>query len=176
MSLWERLFHNYAELNDLETELSAIQKLRNKVMHAKSITYNEYQTLNKLLKKWNALIEKAIEQTEVSDYTEIQNISVIQSLSALEGLIEAIVKPARECLIASSQKIMKSVIGDLKGTISLISNVDLSSFTRNLLSLSGLDLSNSEDEKSKNDNKEEKENNDGDDDPEDTNENGDEPE
>ena len=150
-SLWERLFNDYAELSDLETELLVIQKLRNKVMHAKSITYNEYQTLNKLLKKWNALIEKAIEQTEISDYSEIQNINIIQSLSGLEGLIKTITKPASDSLIRSVQMITESITEGLKDTIKVFTNYDWSLFTKNLLLLSGLELDELNDENDKDD-------------------------
>lgn len=168
-SLWDRLFHDFTELSDLESEISEIQKLRNKVMHAKSISYSEYQTLNKLLIKWNALIKKAIEQTEVNDYSEMQNISIIQSLSVLEGLIENITKPVSESFISNSQMIMETVMDGLKDTIDLITNIDWSSFARNLLSLSGLDFNEPEDESPASDIDDEDDNPDDNDDQDDDN-------
>ena len=157
-SLWERLFHDFTELSDLEREIPDIHSLRNKVMHAKSVTYDEYQTLKKLLVKWNTLIEKAIEQTEVNDYSEIQNISIIQSLSELGELITAITRPISESLINSAQLMTETVVKAVEATVSPIMNLDWSSFTRNLISLSGLVLSEPENEQAINESDNEKQN------------------
>ena len=60
ISLWELLFKYIYDFDDLEEDLKTIHIFRNKVMHTKSIKYDEYQKVKKLLNKWNPLIEKAI--------------------------------------------------------------------------------------------------------------------
>lgn len=139
-SLWERLFNDLFELNDLENELSTIRKYRNKVMHARCISYEEYQTLHKLLKKWNILIEKAIEKNEVKDYNPFQSVSIIQTLSELKGLFAKLSLPTDDSIKESLNRVAKTITVGMKAAMS-INDFDLSVFTKNLLCLNQLAIS-----------------------------------
>lgn len=137
-SLWNRLFSSHTELSGLQTDFSQIHMLRNKVMHAKSISYDEYKELNNLLNKWIMLIENAIKKNEIDDFSPIQNISIIQSLSLLGDAIKL-------CYMPSTEKSLEGALESIRSSLSFLSDkyfnflhADVSTFTKNIITLSSL--------------------------------------
>jgi len=95
---WNRFFKDKIYIDDIENVINNIRKYRNCVAHAKLFNKNEYDTCNKLVKKLNIAIIKAIEITEEKDFTEKNSNTIgelmshiISSMNKLgESLAEAI--------------------------------------------------------------------------------------
>ena len=74
--MWDRLFYDYnikLEKGDLEM----IQSSRNKVMHNKDFSYDEFKTTKKLLKKLTKALEKEIININEVKYKENANVSAV---------------------------------------------------------------------------------------------------
>lgn len=75
-SLWDRLFYDYnikLEKGDLEM----IQSSRNKVMHNKDFSHDEFKTTKKILKKLTKALEKEIININEVKYKENANVSAV---------------------------------------------------------------------------------------------------
>ncbi len=144
-SLWEKLFNKYTELENLEKDMSRIQLLRNTVMHAKSITYEEYISCSELLKKWNALLEKTITENEKEEYSTSQNVVITESLNELLSYYKATLEPIYNVINSTFLNnfydyIREQVTKHKELTESLMPNNEIIKSLNGLLSLNGLSL------------------------------------
>ena len=69
VSLWTRLFQRYKEFDDFEKELNDIRKIRNDVMHNKSMSFEYYSEARKKVISSNAKLISAI--STISDMSSI---------------------------------------------------------------------------------------------------------
>lgn len=152
-SLWDRLFSEYDQLKDLPDDIKEIQSLRNKVMHAKTVSYSEYDNLKKLLLKWNPLIEAACLKNETKKYDSELNISAIYSLSNISMMVQNISKMIEATIpqidIDSILATTKTIADSFGQCIDLYSSIDFSSLIAPFIALG--DISPLSDDESKND-------------------------
>ena len=111
-SLWEKLFNEYEDVSQLPELLEEIRNMRNRVMHQKTISANEYNETKQKLISIIKLLDKSIDYAEKRMYTEHDKEEVARSLSDVystlsESLlkISKMMEPSREV----SQRLQKIV-------------------------------------------------------------------
>ena len=148
-SLWEKLFYEYTELDELEAEIRTIQNLRNQVMHAKTISYEDYLKLSQLLKKWNVLLDNCINRVETEKYSEIQMVSIAESLSSICNKIRDFTRPLYKYFQSEQFKMLSErlvqISSSFQNMVKLDSTIDFSNMIKGLLNLDGLSLSSNDD-------------------------------
>ncbi len=79
IKLWEHFFGKYKDLSSVEDDIEYLQEYRNKVMHHKTFTFDEFISVKKRLNKVNKKLEKAIEIMEDVIYSDNDNMAVIET-------------------------------------------------------------------------------------------------
>lgn len=81
LSLWERFFGKYKNLSSIKEDIKYLREYRNKVMHHKTFTYEEFTCVRKKLNKVNRNLEKAIEIMEDIIYSDIDYMNVAENFA-----------------------------------------------------------------------------------------------
>ncbi len=87
VSLWDELFFKYKDLKDLNVIIKELQPLRNRVMHHKNISEQEFKEVKKKLKFVNAKLEKAIVEIEDANFSEFDIVNILESLKGFNAII-----------------------------------------------------------------------------------------
>lgn len=87
VSLWDELFFKYKDLKDLNVIIKELQPLRNRVMHHKNISEQEFKEAKKKLKFVNAKLEKAIVEIEDVNFSEFDIVNILESLKGFNAII-----------------------------------------------------------------------------------------
>ena len=130
-SLWERLFGDYAGFSDFPKDLSTIQNTRNKVMHAKYISFSEFSDIRVKLNDLTELLNETIDRNEKSEFTPIQCVDAIQALSLIN---ETLIRDIDLSIIES----VTNTLDDVFTKLEEVSHIDTSSLINGLLLLGGL--------------------------------------
>lgn len=80
ISLWERFFKDNPNFEDFESKLIIIQKYRNKVMHNKRISFDDYLIVRKELKKINKQLMEAVTIIENKTFNDVDYLYIIEHL------------------------------------------------------------------------------------------------
>lgn len=90
ISLWDRLFYNY-NIKLVKEDLEVIRSSRNKVMHNKDLSFSEFNSTKKLLKKLTKALENEIININEEKYKENVNITAVYTSfrDAFSNAIEA---------------------------------------------------------------------------------------
>lgn len=121
-SLWDRLFANNTELGGLQEEIHSIQDIRNKVMHAKTISYKDFSNSKKTLNTWILKLDNEYEYIKNHEYSSSDIWQIMNSFNATAEAIKDVLKPSLE-ILASIQTEFSSVITE---TLKSIASVDYS--------------------------------------------------
>lgn len=119
-SLWDRLFTNNMELSGLQEEINSIRDIRNKVMHAKTISYIESSNSKKTLKTWISKLDNEYEYIKNHEYTSSDIWQIMNSFTAIAEAFKDALEPSLET-ITNIQTGMLSVIAD---TLKSIASID----------------------------------------------------
>lgn len=76
ISLWDRLFYNY-NIKLVKEDLEVIRSSRNKVMHNKDLSFSEFNSTKKLLKKLTKALENEIININEEKYKENVNVTAV---------------------------------------------------------------------------------------------------
>lgn len=79
-NLWDKFFQKEDDLSSIPLEINYLQEYRNKVMHNKNITYEEFVEVRKRLKHNNKNLKKAILNLESSIYYSYDILDIAESL------------------------------------------------------------------------------------------------
>lgn len=79
ISLWDRFFGEYKQFKNFKDKIAEIQDYRNRVMHNKRITKDEYDYAKRMLKSINKLLIEAINLLEEDIYTETRLTDVVSA-------------------------------------------------------------------------------------------------
>ena len=134
-SLWSRFFANNADIKDMQSDIDYLQGFRNKVMHHKALSYDEYVELRKRLRTVNNNLKKAIHKLESiiykeEDYGNIvlaftnfakmikENFNAVsQSFAQLGRAMSAIVTDScTQSLAAAANAILLGIAGETQNT------------------------------------------------------------
>lgn len=96
LSLWERLFESKKELSDLEVYIDELRPLRNSVMHHKNISKQDFVSIRKKLNAINSKLQKAIENTENTNFAEFDLDYFVEIKNAVKGILQNIVYAFQE--------------------------------------------------------------------------------
>ena len=90
ISLWDRLFYNYI-IKLVKEDLEVIRSSRNKVMHNKDLSFSEFNSTKKLLKKLTKALENEIININEEKYKENVNVTAVYTSfrDAFSNAIEA---------------------------------------------------------------------------------------
>lgn len=90
ISLWDRLFYNY-NIKLVKEDLEIIRSSRNKVMHNKDLSFSEFNSTKKLLKKLTKALENEIININEEKYKENVNVTAVYTSfrDAFSNAIEA---------------------------------------------------------------------------------------
>ena len=90
ISLWDRLFYNY-NIKIVKEDLEVIRSSRNKVMHNKDLSFSEFNSTKKLLKKLTKALENEIININEEKYKENVNVTAVYTSfrDAFSNAIEA---------------------------------------------------------------------------------------
>ena len=119
-SLWDRLFANNKELSGLQEEIHSIRDIRNKVMHAKTISYIESSNSTKILKTWISKLDNEYEHIKNHEYSSSDIWQIMNSFNAIAEAFKNALEPSFEAL-SSIQTGISSVIAD---TLKSIASID----------------------------------------------------
>lgn len=101
-SLWERIFLNRVEIDDLQEKLSSIRKCRNTVAHSKNISTDAFRANRAMIKKLNNEIKEAHELLTLDEGLKIQLGVAMEdlrkSVEALTGISKVTGKSISEAL------------------------------------------------------------------------------
>jgi len=78
ISLWDRLFYNY-NIKLVKEDLEIIRSSRNKVMHNKDLSFSEFNSTKKLLKKLTKALENEIININEEKYKENANVTAVHN-------------------------------------------------------------------------------------------------
>lgn len=81
ISLWNRFFGKYKALSSVLDDIDYLQEYRNKVMHHKTFTFEEFTNVKKKLNKVNKKLKKAIEIMEDIIYSDNDYINVAENFA-----------------------------------------------------------------------------------------------
>lgn len=88
VSLWNRFFSKYKDLSCVCDDINYLQEYRNKVMHHKTFTFEEFTDVKKRLNRVNKKLEKAIEIMEDVIYSDNDYMNVAENITqALSKLL-----------------------------------------------------------------------------------------
>lgn len=90
ISLWDRLFYNY-NIKLVKEDFEVIRSSRNKVMHNKDLSFSEFNSTKKLLKKLTKALENEIININEEKYKENVNVTAVYTSfrDAFSNAIEA---------------------------------------------------------------------------------------
>lgn len=122
ITLWEHFFGNYRELSSVKEDIEYLQEYRNKVMHHKTFTFDEFISVKKRLNKVNKKLEKAIEIMEDIIYSENDFFNVLQNFakSISEFVTDVVSSGVLTIFIKTLEEAIKP-IKEIKEQFSLIS-------------------------------------------------------
>ena len=123
ISLWEKLFSDQQDLQDLEKTIKELQPLRNAVMHHKNIEEKIYNQARQLLNKINKKLQNAVDNKTYSDDDCLFAVQSLRNITG-EGLV------GTSCSLVSVANMVPNSIG-LK--LSFDSKALRSSVTRSFL-------------------------------------------
>ena len=86
ISLWDKLFSDQQDLQDLERTIKELQPLRNAVMHHKNIEEKIYNQARQLLNKINKKLQNAVDNKTYSDDDCLFAVQSLRNITG-EGLI-----------------------------------------------------------------------------------------
>ena len=85
ISLWDQLFQRYQNIlstsKDMSDDIKDLQSKRNKVMHHKTLSFEEFTTARTKLKIVNQKLEKAINIAEAKTYDDYDYINIAKCFS-----------------------------------------------------------------------------------------------
>lgn len=113
ISLWEKLFNTYDEMEFLETDIENIRKIRNDVLHNKEVSDSEFINHKKLLMESNEKLNRAIKRIEDEKYNDTVNVvdvlyslgEVMKSIASTSEALMKTITPAMEQFIEISKSI-----------------------------------------------------------------------
>lgn len=113
ISLWEKLFNTYDEMEFLETDIENIRKIRNDVLHNKEVSDSEFINQKKLLMESNKKLNRAIKRIEDEKYNDTVNVvdvlyslgEVMKSIASTSEALMKTITPAMEQFIEISKSI-----------------------------------------------------------------------
>lgn len=111
-SLWERHFEKYGSQETWMCKIKKIHDTRNKVAHHKSISIDEFATINKKLNSVNRDLSNAIEGIREENFTEYGVIDILGSFATIaRDLVKNIVESQafRDVVIGFNAKIQEIV-------------------------------------------------------------------
>lgn len=130
-SLWDRLFSEDANLSNLQEDIKKIHNIRNKVMHAKTLKYDQFIKSRSILNIWISKLDNKYDEIKNVDYSSVDILQVINSFSiATEALLESVM-PNIE-VIAEAQKAIAFTVGE---ALKVVSSIDYS-WINNLIDIS----------------------------------------
>lgn len=113
ISLWEKLFNTYDEMEFLETDIENIRKIRNDVLHNKELSDSKFINHKKLLMESNEKLNRAIKRIEDEKYNDTVNVvdvlyslgEVMKSIASTSEALMKTITPAMEQFIEISKSI-----------------------------------------------------------------------
>ena len=111
-SLWERHFEKYGSQETWMCKIKEIHDTRNKVAHHKTITIDEFATINKKLNSVNRDLSNAIEGIREENFTEYGIVDILGSFATIaRDLVKNIVdsQAFRDVVIGFNAKIQEIV-------------------------------------------------------------------
>lgn len=117
VSLWDKLFDSYNEMEFLESDIQDIIVIRNDVMHNKEVSDCDFIDHKKLLMESNKKLDSAIKRIEDEKYNDTVNaFDVLYSI----GEVMKSIASANEALVKTITPVMEGLIEFSKGIASLI--------------------------------------------------------
>lgn len=111
-SLWERHFEKFGSQEMWKEKIIDIHSTRNKVAHQKTISFEEFTTINKKLNRVNRDLSNAIEGIREENFTEYGIIDILGSFATIaRDLVKNIVEfqAFRDVVIGFNAKIQEIV-------------------------------------------------------------------
>lgn len=111
-SLWERHFEKYGKQETWKKKIIDIHNTRNKVAHQKTISFEEFTTINKKLNGVNRDLSNAIEGIREENFTEYGIVDILGSFATMaRDLVKNIVgfQAFRDVVIGFNAKIQEIV-------------------------------------------------------------------
>ena len=111
-SLWERHFEKFGKQETWKKKIIDIHSTRNKVAHQKTISFEEFTTINKKLNGVNRDLSNAIEGIREENFTEYGIVDILGSFATLARvLVKNIVESQafRDVVIGFNAKIQEIV-------------------------------------------------------------------
>lgn len=111
-SLWERHFEKFGKQETWKKKIIDIHSTRNKVAHQKSISFEEFTTINKKLNEVNRDLSNAIEGIREENFTEYGIVDILGSFATMARyLVKNIVESQafRDVVIGFNAKIQEIV-------------------------------------------------------------------
>ena len=84
-SLWERHFEKYGSQETWMCKIKEIHDTRNKIAHHKTISIDEFATINKKLNNVNRDLSNAIEGIREENFTEYSVVDILGSFATITG-------------------------------------------------------------------------------------------
>ena len=136
VSLWDELFFKYQDLKDLNVIIRELQPLRNRVMHHKNISEQEFKEAKKKLKIVNAKLEKAIVEIEGVNFSEFDISIVVNAVQSVKTMLselavatysgfQELIKGVTESLSGMKKLYQDSFVNPLADTMSKINFADI---------------------------------------------------
>lgn len=111
-SLWERHFEKFGGQETWKKKIIDIHSTRNKVAHQKTISFEEFTTINKKLNRVNRDLSNAIEGIREENFTEYGIVDILGSFATMaRDLVKNIVESQafRDVVIGFNAKIQEIV-------------------------------------------------------------------
>jgi len=111
-SLWERHFEKFGSQDMWKKKIIDIHSTRNKVAHQKTISFEEFTTINKKLNRINSDLSNAIEGIREENFTEYGIVDILGSFATMaRELVKNIVESQafRDVVIGFNAKIQEIV-------------------------------------------------------------------
>ena len=113
-SLWNRFFETNADIKDIQFEINYLQRYRNKVMHHKTLSYDEYVEVRKRIRTVNYNLKNAIFKLESIIYKEEDYGNIALAMANLANIGKAAISGvmAISQSLAQLGKAMSTILND----------------------------------------------------------------
>lgn len=106
LSLWERLFFDNKELENLKNYIDQLRPIRNKVMHHKDLSKDEFFNTRFLLKTINRKIGSAIVEIETKNFADMN----FDLLTGIKSILTSVISDVIPTIMKNMQDLAHNVI------------------------------------------------------------------
>lgn len=113
VSLWEKLFDNYNDMEFLEKDIKKINNIRNKVLHHKEVSDSDFLDYKKLLMESNKKLDCAIRRIEDEKYND--NVNVVDVLYSFNEAMKSMIisNISKQRSVKPAMEDLKTIIGSM---------------------------------------------------------------